>query len=179
MKNFKYEIKQFSSNSIIIDVNDNEDELKEKEEKKRLQQRKFNFTPFEAINYSKFDEMRKYLDEYFTQLYKSVRDNSKIESEVFKKPFFSSLENLLIQICLLKDQKLKVNKIDDVYKWFNKKWKFHLNTKNIDRKTKKTHFEKYHLTENYKKNDYKEVNENNAESHHRTKIDEIESLKFK
>lgn len=170
MNNFKTQSKKISSLE--------EEEIKE--EKKKMEKRKFNFIPFETINYSKFDEMRKLLDDYFFQLYKSVKLNTKIEGETFKKTFFSSLENLLIQITLIKDQKLKTGKIDDVYKWFTRKWNFYLNTSKIDRKTKKTHFEKYPLPEQYKKNDNTDLYDlNNENNQHRTKIDGLESLKFK
>jgi hypothetical protein len=177
MTKYKYELRKISSTSSINNIY--EDEIKEDEEKKKNAKRKFNFIPFDSINYFKFDEMRKQLDDYLMDLYKSIRDNSKIEGETFKKTFFNSLENLLIQISLLKDQKLRVTKIDDVYKWYNKKWKFYLDTNNIDKRTKKTIFEKYPLPETYKKTAHWDVNNIN-ENKNRTKIDDIDMpLRFK
>lgn len=164
-------------NEDIKTNNMNTEEDKPKENKK-TEERKFNFTPFEATNYSKFDEMRKELDNHFSQVYASVKDNLKIEGEAFKKPFFNSLENLLIQICLVKDQKLKVNKINDVYKWFNKRWKFHLNISKIDKRTKSTTYEKYPLPETYKQKEKTDIS-NNTISQNRTKIEGMESLRFK
>lgn len=166
--------------SIDTYINEiNEEEMLQ--EKKRQENRKFIYTPFEAINYSKFDEMRIHLDEYFTLLFKSVKDNLKFEGESFKKTFFNSLENLLIQICLIKDQNLKVTKIDDVYKWYNKKWKFHLNISKIDKKTTKMHYEKYPLPDTYKKTHVvtEKDKEDNQDMNNRTKIDCNETLRYK
>mgnify|MGYP000872793903 CR=1 FL=1 len=108
------------------------------EEEKKIEKRKFNFIPFEIINFSKFDEMRKQLDEYFVEIYESLVEEKLIEGEGFKKSFFTSLENLLVQICLIKDEKIKVQKIDDVYKWYKNKMKLYSNISGkSERKIKK------------------------------------------
>jgi len=120
-------------NDILINKEDKENLIKEK----KIEKRKFNFTPFETINYSKFDEMRKHLDNYFIEFYEFLTENKQIEGEGFKKSFFKSLENLLVQICLIKDQKIKVQKIDDIYKWYKNKIKLLNNiSSNPDKKNK-------------------------------------------
>ena len=67
---------------------------------KKLERRKFNFAPFETINYSKFDEMRKQLDDYFLEIYECAKDDKKIEGEGFKKMTVILLEKTNVNMNL-------------------------------------------------------------------------------
>lgn len=141
--------------------------------------KKFNFKAFECINYSKFDEMRRQLDNFYIELTNSIKEgNTKIENENVKKGFFNSLESLLIEISQIKDEKLRITKIDDVFKWFKRKVSSFQNIK-IDFKTSKSKFQKYPVSESYKKSDNHEaINIQNAfEKENKSPIEENDPVK--
>ncbi len=112
--------------------------------------KKFIFNPFECINFSKFDEMRKKLENFYIEITDSIKDNNKIDNENINKGFYNSLEKLLTEISLIKDEKLRIAKIDEVYKWFKKKVSSFQKIK-VDFKASKSHFEKYPVLDIYKR----------------------------
>jgi len=125
--------------------------------------RKFEFTPFECINYSKFDEMRKKLDFFYNEISNSLTDKTIIDNENVKKGFFKSLEVLLVEISLIKDEKLRITKIDEVFNWFKKKVSLSQKVK-IDFKSSKKKFEKYVVPKNYKKLEAEIATENQTKT---------------
>jgi hypothetical protein len=153
---------KFNDKDIFKDKSLNNEDKENIIQEKKIEKRKFNFAPFETINYSKFDEMKKHLDNYFIELYEFLTENKEIEGEGFKKSFFSSLENLLVQICLIKDQKIKVQKIDDVYKWYKNKIKLLNNiTYNPDKKNKNINFEQLKNQNQVEKKENNNINKDN------------------
>jgi len=144
------QLKDKMSNNQIITNNEIIQDNDKKEEKKR-----FEFIPFECINYSKFDEMKRKLESFYSELHKSTTDNIKIENENVKKSVFSSLEKLLTEITLIKEEKLKILKIDEVFKWFKRKLSSFHDIK-IDFKAARKHIEKFSVPDSYKKPDNNE-----------------------
>lgn len=128
---------------------------------------------FESINNQKFKEMKDLLDNYHIELDKGIRENSKIENENFKKHFFSSLENLLNQVAMIKNDKTKSERIDDVFIWFNKRIQFFKDLNTINARTSKNIYEKYPEVDTNKKSNYYEAGEYPLffESKHRTEDD--------
>lgn len=141
-----------SLNNISDKILDSENKNYNNKDKKR-----FIFTPFECINYSKFDEMRKKLEHFYNELPKPSKEKTKNENEILKKGFFNSLEMILIEISLIKDEKVKITKIDEVFKWFKKKLSSFQKIK-MDFKTSQCHFEKYLVLDNYKKSETNDLN---------------------
>lgn len=141
---------------------------------------KFHFNPFECINYSKFDEMRKKLDNFNLELINSIKENNKIENENVKKGFFTSLHSLLIEISLIKDEKMRIIKIEEVFKWFKKKISSFQNVK-INFKSSNRLFEKYSVPESYKKSDFNEEGKihNILDKNKKTFIENVEYPKEK
>jgi len=139
--------------------------------------KKFIFNSFECINYSKFDEMRKKFDSFNLELINSIKNSIKIDNENVKKGFFTSLENLLVEISLIKDEKLRIIKIDEVFKWFKRKISSFQNIK-LDFKSK-SEFEKYPLLENYKKSETYDArkNQNAMEKENKIIIKELDNPK--
>ena len=149
------------------------------EKSENIVKRKFLFKPFECVNYSKFDEMVKTLDNYYLELNKFLTEIIKIDKDSYKKTLFNSLENLLIEIYFSKDEKFKITKIDDVYKWFKRKMLFFQNFKEINKMTAKINFEKYPILESYKKCEVYEAQKYPTvfEKENRTDIKELTNSK--
>jgi len=107
---------------------------------------------FDTIVNPKFSYMRESLDFYHLEIEKGLRENIKIENENFKKHFFSSLENLLTQVSLIKNEKNRNDRIDDILVWYNKRIQFFkdVNTKKssyYEAKEYPLFFESKHRTE--------------------------------
>jgi len=125
---------------------------------------------YETINNPKFNEMKDLLDNYHLEVDKGIRENLKIENENFKKHFFSSLENLMNQVAMIKNDITKTERIDDIFIWFNKRIQFFKDLNSINARTSKNIYEKYPDVDLNKKSKYYEAGEYPLffESKHRT-----------
>ncbi len=130
---------------------------------------------YESINNPKFSEMKDLLENYHLEVEKGIRENIKVQNENFKKHFFSSLENLLIQSSMIKNEKTKFERIDDIYVWFNKRSQFFHDLNTINARTSKGIYEKYPDVDVTKKSNYYEAGEYPLffESKHRTQDDAL------
>jgi len=128
---------------------------------------------YESISNPKFAEMKDLLDNYHLEVEKGIRENLKIENENFKKHFFSSLENLLIQVALIKNDKTKTERIDEIFVWFNKRIQFFRDLGSINARTSKSIYEKYPEVDKINKSNYYEAGQYPLffESKHRTEDD--------
>ncbi len=118
---------------------------------------KNNQESIQSDNIALFNEMIEKLDKYKSDQIKAIHNNTQVENDNFKKNFFTSLENLLNQIAQLKDKKLKTNKIETVYKWFNFKMTFFNDLNTITKRTDKNVYENYSYIDTNVKSDYYEA----------------------
>lgn len=125
-----------------------------------------------------FNEMKIRLDTYKNEQIKSINENIQIAHENFKKNFFTSLESLVNQISLLKDKKIRDNKVETVYKWFKLKMTFFHDISTIDTRTAKNVYEFPPSIDSDKSNYYEAGNFPTAfERDHRTEDAGIEPPK--
>jgi hypothetical protein len=117
-----------------------------------------------------FSEMKFRLGIYKTEQLKAVTENLPIMNETFKKNFYTSLENLLIQISLIKDPKLRDSKIETVHKWFKVKLTFFNDLNTITARTDRNVYENHPDVGNHVKSDFylAENYPRNFEREHRT-----------
>jgi len=128
---------------------------------------------FDTIVNPKFSYMRESLDFYHLEIEKGLRENIKIENENFKKHFFSSLENLLTQVSLIKNEKNRNDRIDDILVWYNKRIQFFKDVNTIKERTSKNIWENVPEVDKIKKSSYYEAKEYPLffESKHRTEVE--------
>jgi hypothetical protein len=124
--------------------------LNDKEEQMRLSEREENTSHF-------IKEMKSRLDVYKAEVNEFINTKKPIESEYFKKNFYSALENLMNQVSFVKDKKLKEQKIENIYKWFKVKLKYFNDLNSITARTDKYYFENHPDIEEYKKSNYYEA----------------------
>jgi hypothetical protein len=103
------------------------------------------------------NEMKYRLETYKAELEESIKSNKKIEHESFKKNFFASLENLVHQVIYIKDKKLREEKIDSIYKWYDSKSSFFRSLNPIDVRTDKNFYENFPSVDKHIKSDYYEA----------------------
>ena len=125
---------------------------------------------YNKINNRNFQIMKESLDSYHQEIELGIRENKQIENENFKKHFYSSLENLLNQVSIIKDTRKLESRIEDVFKWFNKRGTFFQRISSITRRTSKNLDEKFPEVDNAIKSNYYEAGEYPLffESNHRT-----------
>jgi len=116
------------------------------------------------------NEMKYRLETFKAELEESIKSNKKIEHESFKKNFFASLENLVHQVIYIKDKKLRDEKIDSIYKWYDTKSSFFRSLNPIDIRTDKNFYQKFPDVEKHIKSDYYEAHNYplDFEKEHRT-----------
>jgi len=143
-------------------------EKKDIKEKKKIMN-----SQYEDITNPKFLEMKGLLEKYNIEIEKGIRENKKIENENFKKHFFSSLENLLNQVSMIKNDQTKAQRIDDIFNWHNKRIQFFKDINSIKERTSKNIYERYPDIDKNKKSNYYEAGEYPLffESKNRTELD--------
>jgi hypothetical protein len=116
------------------------------------------------------NEMKYRLETYKAELEESIKLNKKLEHESFKKNFFASLENLVQQVVYIKEKKLRDEKIDSIYKWYESKSSFFKSLNPIDVRTDKNYYENFPSIDKLTKSDYYEAQKYplNFEREHRT-----------
>ncbi len=144
-------------------------------EKKDFKEKRKTINPyFDEVTNPKFLEMRKLLESYNIEIERGIRENKKIENENFKKHFFGSLENLMNQVVMIKNEKTKSQRIDDIFNWHVKRIQFFRDVNTIKERTSKNNYEIYPEIDNknIKRNTY-EAGEYPLffESNNRTQID--------
>lgn len=65
-----------------------------------------------------FEEMKKSLEDYNTEVKNQIYDNIEIQYSSFKANFYKNLENLLYQISFIKDKKIKLSRTKKTYDWY-------------------------------------------------------------
>lgn len=138
-----------------------------------MEKRKIINRFYDTIDNKLFEEMKKSLDQYHIEMEEGIRENKKVENENFKKHFFGSLENLLNQIALIKEEGKIDQRINDVYKWFKKRKAFFQDISSITSRTSKNLYEKFPDFDVSVKDNYYEAGEYPLffESKHRTEDD--------
>jgi hypothetical protein len=106
----------------------------------------------------KLNEMRKHLEEFKNELEQSVKNEKNISHLKFKKNLTSCLENLLFQVVYIKDKKLREQKIETIYKWFQNKKSFFESVNPINLRTDKNFYEVYPTISQEKSNYYEAKN---------------------
>jgi hypothetical protein len=95
----------------------------------------------------KLDEFKKDQKDYISQ--------DKFPKDIeFRTTFFNSLDSLLKQVDIMKDEDLKSQKIKIVYKWYQSKMKFHNETQSITRRTAKYEYENFPTIDTSIKSEY-------------------------
>jgi hypothetical protein len=143
-------------------MNINENYLKYQEESNiiphsKQKSKKLIYPPFECINFSKFDEMHRNFESFYKELDNNLEENindtevvKKLENKVALKAFYVTLEKLLKEIFLIKEDILRIRKIDDIYRWYKNKVS-NFKTEKIVIKNSKNQSEKFPVSNNYKK----------------------------
>lgn len=122
-----------------------------------IDRRKILNNYYETVTDSKFLEMKEMLDNYHIEIERGIKENYKIENENFKKHFFSSLENLLIQVVSIKNDQIRNERIKDIFLWCNKRIQFFKDVNSITARTSKSAYEKYPEIDKNKKSNYYEA----------------------
>ena len=123
---------------------------------------------FEEV-YSYSVEMR---DKQFANKYPKLAN--------FKKNLYPALDNLLKQCDLIKDEKLKLNKMKIIYVWFSQKKKSYFNLSNVDRMSTKQDYEKIQDPIDIKYTQYEAGNtKEEFEKERRTDIANIDPAKVR
>jgi hypothetical protein len=104
------------------------------------------------------EEMRKQLEAYKNEFEESSKNEKKISNLKFKKNLFSCLENLLLQVVYIKEKKLRQQKIETIYKWFQNKKSFFESVNPINTRTNKNFYEVYPKISQEKSNYYEARN---------------------
>ena len=89
----------------------------------------------------KYIEMKEQIKLYRKNLNENLMNGTKTASDTFNSIFFKSLENLIIQVDMYKDDVEKSNKVSVVYNWYIQKTKFFHDMNNINRFSAKQYFE--------------------------------------
>jgi len=89
-----------------------------------------------------FNEMKATCDEYNEQVRDQIYNNDKIQYSNFKSNFFKNLENLLHQITLIKDKKIKLEKTKRTYEFYKNKRNWFDKIKEIRSKTHKLNYQR-------------------------------------
>lgn len=124
-----------------------------------LEKRKVINNFYAKVENKNFREMKTNLDEYHLEIEEGIRDNKKVENENFKKHFYGSLENLLNQVALIKENGKMEKRINDVYRWFTKRKAFFKNISTIKSRTSKNLYENFPDFDYSKKSNYYEAGE--------------------
>jgi hypothetical protein len=150
-----------------------EEEIKIQKRESILEKRRIINKFYKHIDNKSFLEMKRTLDEYYLELEEGIRENKKVENENFKKHFFSSLEDLLNNVALIKEESKIDQRIEDVFKWFKKRKAFFQNISTITARTSNNTYEKFPDFDPSKKSNYYEAGEYPLffESKHRTEDD--------
>jgi len=107
---------------------------KEKKTKKNINEK-------EKSVKEKYIEMKEQIKLYRKNLNENLMNGTKTASDTFNSIFFKSLENLIIQVDMYKDDVEKSNKVSVVYNWYIQKTKFLHDMNNINRFSAKQYFE--------------------------------------
>ncbi len=107
---------------------------KEKKTKKNINEK-------EKSVKEKYIEMKEQIKLYRKNLNENLMNGTKTASDTFNSIFFKSLENLIIQVDMYKDDVEKSNKVSVVYNWYIQKTKFFHDMNNINRFSAKQYFE--------------------------------------
>ncbi len=79
--------------------------------------------------------MKKRLDDYRKEFMENIWDETAIEFRTFKENFFKSLQVVLYQLILLKDNTVRDNKIITIYNWYKNRMDFFYKLNDIKEKT--------------------------------------------
>lgn len=106
---------------------------------------------------SHLKEMKYRLDIYRAEVEESIKSGNVIEYDNFKKNFYTSLENLLNQIVYIRDKKLRDQKIETVFKWYQLKTTFFKNLNPVDTRTSQNYYEHHPEIDESAKSGYYEA----------------------
>lgn len=89
---------------------------------------------------------------------KSNKLEDEVETDYMNEPIYKSLSNLTLQISKVEDKYLKSIQIERLYEWYSDKLRKLNSIRKINKKTKKSHWEKIYVKTDLKSNFYEAQN---------------------
>ena len=100
-----------------------------------------NQSEHEKTPKEKYIEIKEAIKIYHTELSESIMNGKKLDNEKFQMTFFRSLENLIQQLDLIKDEPEKSSKIIKIYAWYMQRFSFFNDLNPINKRSAKIYFE--------------------------------------
>lgn len=131
---------------------------------------------YQEMREEMFEEMKKYISElrdsaFCSQFPKLVQ---------FKRNLFPALDNLIKQCDIIRDDKLRANKMKIIYVWFNAKRDSYNNLSNINKLTIKQEYQKIEEYKEPKDKAYEAGNINEEkDKHFRSDTDEVDPARIR
>ena len=127
-----------------------------------LKNTKINLSKIEEVqkldNNPIFDRMKNDIEEFKCINEQFQKKQATIPYFQFKKNMYSCLENLLLQVIYIKDKKLRGQKMETIYNWYQNKKNSFDSINPIDTRTDKNFYEVYPIINQEKSNYYEARN---------------------